>query len=150
MTDWRVVAAELKAFDGRRAVVKAMRKGMREPVPSIRKAIRQRATSTLPSSGGLNKWVASTRITATIKVGSRRVDMKLKGGRNSSGGRSDINAIDRGRVRAPSWGRRGPGAWHTQTVPAGFFSQPAEAEADAVLRTIDREVDRALDTIRRG
>lgn len=150
MTDWRIVAAQLKAFDGRREVVKAMRKGIRKPVPAIRKSIKTRATSTLPARGGLGKWVASSRINAKIKLGSRRVDMTLRGGRNSEAGRSDLSAIDRGRVRAPTWGHRSRGAWHTQTVPAGFFREPAADGADDVNAAIDAEVDRALEQIRRG
>lgn len=148
MPDWRIVYAELKAFDDRRAVLKAMRQGLRKPVPAIRQAIKDRALSTMPKRGGLNAWVASIRITSPVKVNSRQVSLKLKGGRNSKGGRSDISAIDRGRVRAPSWGRKGAGAWHTQTVPTGFFREPAADAAGDVLTAIDGAVDTALDTLR--
>lgn len=148
MTDWRIVAAELKMFDARREVVKAMRKGMRQPVPAIRRAIRARALSTMPVRGGLNRWVAAARVNASIKIGSRRVQMALKGGRNSAGGRSDMAAIDRGRVRAPSWGRRAPGSWHTVAVPPGYFRTPAADAADPVAAAIDRAVDGALDQLR--
>lgn len=146
MTDWHIVAAELKAFDDRREVVKAMRKAIREPVPAIRKAIKDRAVETLPSRGGLGKWVASSRVNASVQVNSRRVRMRLRGGRNSSGGRSDINAINRGRVRAPAWGNRE--SWHTQTVPKDFFRGPAEDAADDVKDAIDKAVDVALDVLR--
>lgn len=150
MTDWKVVAAQIKAFDGRREVVKAIRKTIREPVPMIRKDIKARALATMPRSGGLAAWVATSKVSASIKVQSRRVGLLLKGGRNSAGGRSDIRAIDRGRVRAPSWGRTGPGDWHNQTVTDGFFTLPAAYRGPEVERVTTIAVDRAFDTIRRG
>lgn len=150
MADWKVVAAQIKAFEGRREVVKAIRKTIREPVPLIRRDIKARALSSLPRSGGLAAWVAASKVSASIKIKSRTVGLLLKGGRNSSGGRSDINAIDRGRVRAPSWGRKGSGDWHNQTVSDGFFSLPASYRGPEVERVTTIAVDRAFDTIRRG
>jgi hypothetical protein len=140
---------DLRGFSARGEVIKQLRKRIREPVPTVRRAIKSEAVAILPHSGGLGKWVAATRITATIKINSRTARVTLKGGRNSKRGRSDIRAIDRGRVRAPSWGHRGPGAWHTESVPAGFFTRPA-AEAHEWRAAIDAAADEALDTIRRG
>ena len=150
MTDWRIVAAQLKAFDDRRELVKAMRGAIREPVPQIRKAVKDRAVESLPHRGGLGRWVASSRLSAAVQVNSRRVRMRIRAGRNSAGSRSDISAIDRGRVRAPSWGHKGIGAWHTQAVPSGFFTKPAEDAAGRVFEAIDGAVDLALDELRRG
>lgn len=150
MTDWRIVAAQLKAFDDRRELVKAMRQAIRKPVPQIRRAIKDRAVETLPHRGGLGAWVASSRLSAAVQVNSRRVRMRIKAGRNSAGSRSDIRSIDRGRVRAPSWGHKGEGAWHTQSVKPGFFTDPAQEAAEDVYDAIDSAVDLALDELRRG
>lgn len=150
MADWRVVAADLKAFDGRREVVKALRRSIREPVPTIRAAVKARALAILPQRGGLAAWVAETKVSASVKVSSRVVGLLVKGGRNKiTGGRSDINAINRGRVRAPSWGRRWEGQWHTQTVQPGFFTDAAMESADVVQRVTTDAVDRAFDQVRR-
>jgi hypothetical protein len=146
--DWKLVAAQIKAFDDRRALVKAMRGAIRRPLPEIRRAIKDKARSSMPHRGGLNVWVAGIRVNAAVQVNSRRVRMRVRGGRNSAGSRSDIKAIDRGRVRAPAWGRRGEGDWHTQSVPPGFFTFPARDHADDVLRAIDEAVDIALDQLR--
>lgn len=151
MADWKVVAAQIKAFDGRREVVKALRRSIREPVPGIRVAVRASALSTLPKGGGLNEWVAAARLSASVKVTARLVGLKLKGGRSKiTGGRSDVNAIDRGRVRAPNWGRRWEGQWHTQTVTPGFFTDPAQQAGDDVGRATTEAVERAFDQIARG
>lgn len=140
---------DLKKFDDRKTLVKELRKEIRKPVPSVRKAIRQRALGTLPRRGGLNKWVASTRITAQVKVNTRQVTVRLKGGRNSLNSRSDIKRIDAGRVRAPTFGRRGKGQWHSQEVEKGFFTQPT-IETWLWRHAILRAVDNALDVIKRG
>lgn len=141
--------AELKAFDGRKEVVKQVRTDIRAMLPEIRKAVKANALATLPKRGGLNRWVAAIRITSSLSVSGRRVRLVVKGGRNSSGGRSDVDAIDRGRVRAPSWGRRGKGAWHNQTVEPGFFTKPVTDEG-RLRAAADQAFDKALEQIRRG
>lgn len=143
------LVAELRGFDGRREVVKAIGRGIRKGAPAVRKAIRASAIEQLPSGGGLGKWVAAARVTVQIRLSGRKAGVRLKGGRNSAGQRSDIKAIDNGRVRAPSWGRRGKGAWHVQTVPAGFFTRTA-AEATEWHAEVESAVDDALNQIRRG
>jgi hypothetical protein len=140
---------ELKGFNNRREVIKAASKGMRTAVKPARAAIKRKAKETLPAMGKLNIWVSKIGITAQIRLSGRRAGVKLKGGRNSAGGRSDVNAIDRGRVRAPSWGRRRKGDWHTVIVQPGFFTKTA-ADLPDWREDIDAEVDKALDQIRRG
>ena len=138
------LVADLRGFEGRKLVLKELRQEIRKPVPAVRRAIRARARATLPASGGLADWVARSSITVQVRVTSRSAGVRLKGGRNSRGGRSDIRAIDRGRLRAHSWFSR---RWHQQQVTPGFFTGPAgEAKQwrDAALVAVDR----ALRTIR--
>ena len=148
-TSFDELVRELKDFDRRREITKAAAAGFRRAVKPARKAIKAKAKDTLPSGGGLNIWVSKISILAQIRWSGRRAGVKLKGGRNSQGDRSDIAAIDRGRVRAPSWGRRSKGNWHTTTVTAGFFTETA-AELPDWRDDIDAEVDKALDQIRKG
>lgn len=148
-TSFDQLIRELRGFDQRREIVKAMSKGIRKSAPKVRQKIRAAAIAILPEEGGLGQWVAKIRINLQIKTGSRSASIKLVGGRNSVGGRSDIAAIDRGRVRAPTFGHRQKGAWHTVTVEPGFFRQTA-ADADDWRADVDREVDQALETLRRG
>lgn len=140
------LVAELRSFDDRGEVVKQLRREIREPIPAVRAAIKARALRTLPRRGGLNRWAASTRITARVQLSGRRASVTLVGARRSVRGESDVRALDRGRVRHPSWGRRTRGQWHTQLVPPAFFSGPA-AEVDRWRDAAVRAVDRALATI---
>jgi hypothetical protein len=148
-TSFDQLVRELKGFREKREIVKAMSKGIRAGVAPVRKKIRQAAIDTLPAEGGLNQWVAKVRINLKIKTTGKSAGIKLTGGRNSSGGRSDVAAIDRGRVRAPSWGRRTRGNWHVQAVEPGFFTSTA-AEASEWRSGVDGEVDQALEQLRRG
>lgn len=148
-TSFQQLVKELKAFDGRREITKACAKGIRKAVKPATKAIKKAAKDTLPKGGGLNVWVSKTRITAQFRFAGRKAGVKIKGGRNSLGGRSDVKAIDRGRVRAPSWGHRTRASWHTVTVKPGFFTQTA-ADLPDWRANVDAEVDLALETLRRG
>lgn len=140
---------ELHKFRDGKEIVKALGKGLRAGVPPVRKEIRAVAIEQLPHEGGLNRWVARIRINFKFKGGSRSATAKLVGGRNSEGGRSDVAAIDRGRVRAPSWGHRTKGSWHTVAVTPGFFTKTA-AESAQWSAHVDAEVDKALEQLRRG
>lgn len=148
-TDIDAFRRELRGFADRKVVLRELRKGIREPFPAVRKRIRATAVDILPHKGGLNEWAARIRITLSVKVSGRRVRVTVSGGRNSRGGVSDIRALDRGRVRHPSWGRKGPGEWHTEQVPDGFFTDTV-ADSPEWLNAVDASFDRALDTIRRG
>lgn len=140
---------DLKTFEARKDVLKEFRREVRKPVPKVRAAIKRRALDILPSRGGLGAWVAATRVTLAVRLSGRRAGITLKGGRNSTGARSDIRRIDAGQVRAPSWGRRTAAAWHTQTVKSGFFTEAA-TETGEWREAAERAVDTALDVIRRG
>lgn len=137
---------DLKKFNDSKAVVKGLRKEIRAPIPAVRKKIRRRAIDTLPKRGGLNRWVARTRITARIKLTGRGAGVKMIGARKSSRAESDVKRIDAGRVRHPSWGRRFSGQWHVQSVRPGFFTDPS-TEVDQWREACERAVDKALRTI---
>lgn len=149
MTDWKIVHAQLAAFEDKREVLKAMRRAIREPVPRIRDAIKAKAIAILPRAGGLGAWVAELKVSSQISVTARRVRLRLRGSRNSLREQSDLDAIDRGRVKAPAWGHRRPTAWHVQMVPSGFFTDTGAEQADDVEQAISGAVDSAFDQLRR-
>jgi hypothetical protein len=142
-------AAELRRFDDRRVVVRELGKDVRTLLPPVRKAVRARALEILPKTGGLGAWVAESRVTLAIRISGRQVGVVIKAGRDSIKGRSDMDAVDRGRVRHPTWGHRGKGQWQTQSVTPGWFTDPA-GEYERIRAVCDHAVDVAFDEIRRG
>ena len=128
-------------------VLNHLRRELRKPVPIVRKAIKVWSLAILPKAGGLNAWAAAIKIKFTQQVAGKTIRIHLKGGRNSQGGQSDVKALDRGRVRHPSWGRRFKGQWHSQAVSPGFFTTPATDPAPWV-EAADRALDTSLEEIR--
>lgn len=141
-------ARELRAFDDRRRIVKALRRALARTARPAVKLVRAHAAAILPSSGGLGAWVAGARIGVRIGYTSRTAGVRLRGGRKSLTDKSDLQAIDLGMVRAPSWGRRGRGAWHSQPVTPGWWSDPLAASPWP--QDAEQAIDDALDEIRRG
>lgn len=145
---FRALSRDLRGIAERKEVLKQLKVELREPLPRVREGIRAAARRDLPARNGLGAWVAKARITASVRVStSTRAGITLKAGRNSTGARSDLAAIDRGRLRAPSWGKRTKASWHTQTVPAGFMTdtvaQDFAAEWQrAAIEAVDKVVRR--------
>lgn len=147
--DLERLVRDLRRFDADKVITTKVREKIRKPVPAVRKAIKKRAVEILPKAGGLGAWVAGSRITARVTLRGRAAGVYLVIGRNSAGGRSDISAIDRGRVRHPSWGRRYRGQWFNQLVEPKFASGPA-TEIDQWRDAVLEAVDEALGVLRRG
>lgn len=120
-TDLDRLVADLRSHPQRKTGLKALRRALRQPLPAARRVVKASALATLPSTGGLGAWVAASRVGASVRVAGDSVTLTVRAGRSSrTGKRSDIRAIDKGRVRAPAWGNRR--AWHRQSVPPGFFT----------------------------
>ncbi|MBK7823467.1 MAG: hypothetical protein IPJ61_20995, partial [Tessaracoccus sp.] len=72
---------------------------LREPLPASGKASEQPHGAISRPGNGPCAWVAKARITASVRVStSTRAGITLRAGRNSTGARSDLAAIDRGRL----------------------------------------------------
>jgi hypothetical protein len=141
-------ARELRSFDNRRVLVRQLRRQISKPLPAVKQAIARHAVAILPKSGGLGAWVAASKVIATVRYGSARsAGIRVKGGRKSLRQKSDVNRIDAGRVRAPSWGHRTSASWHTQSVPAGWFSDPV-LQSSEWISEVERAVDTAFNEIR--
>lgn len=147
MGDIHTLVRSLRGFSRNDEVIKAVRAELRKPVDPVRKKIKMTALTTLPHTGGLNAWVAGTKITASVEFKSKVVTIRLRGGRNSvadlrggkTGTKSDIRSIDRGRTRHPTFGHRWRGMWFVTTVTPGFFTKTAEEApewSDAIERGI--------------
>lgn len=140
---------DIRKFDGRKEVMRNLRKELRKPLPAVRAAIRSHVLATMPHRGGLDAWVARERVTAVIRLSGRRAGVKVKGSRKSAKGKADLRRLDDGRVRHPSWGRRDPGSWHTQAVTPHYFTDPA-LKSPEWRQACERALDEALEVIRRG
>lgn len=136
------VARDIKKLGNGREIITDMRKEIRSTAPPFRKAVRENAIATLPSQNGLNEWVAGTKIKVSITTGRRSAGVRFVGGRNSLKKKSDIRAIDKGRVRAPLFGDRR--FWHLQNVKSGFFTKASPQAVDEFRQATVRAIDKAV------
>lgn len=141
------LVAQLKAYPARNEFVKQFRKDIRKPVTPIRRAVKARAKAILPSGGGLGAWVARLSVTSKVYLGSKRARIQVKGSRKNATDKAWLTRIDAGSVRHPTWGRRGKDAWHTQSIPSGFWSDPLE-EKDHWQKHVEDAVNRATEVLR--
>lgn len=151
-------ANELKAFRDSKAILNALKRDLRKPLPALRKEVRASATETLPGGAGgggsrggsLASWVAKARVTAKVKDRGRAAGIRVKVSRASQDGdRADLKALDdSGRVRHPLRGNRGH--WYSQSVPPGFFTKAWERTGPKFIQAAEEAMDKALDVIRRG
>lgn len=133
----------------RRDIQRELRAKLRRPLPAVRAAVRARALATLPKRGGLNRWAAKAKVDFEIVYVGRGAGVRLTVSRSSMRGPSDLRALDRGRVRHPSWGRRRPGQWHIQLVTPKVYSGPL-TEVDQWRRAAAAAVGAAVERVGRG
>lgn len=135
VTEIRVTGAEqLRALGADLRAAGDVGKGLRrELLASMRAAgrplaekVRQSARDNLPKRGGLNEWVADSKISPRNSLTGKRVGMRIV----ATKGKHDLEDIDKGSVRHPVFGNRR--RWAEQSVPSGFFTQPLEESAPEV------------------
>lgn len=131
------------------SVERAVRREIDAPLPIIRAKVGASARAKLPRSGGLAEWAAAARLTADVTVTGRTVRAAIKVHRRSFRGESDLRALDRGRVRHPSWGRRAGSQWRIQLVRPKTYSEPI-AESPEWRRAVTRACERAIGVIEHG
>lgn len=107
----RAIAARC-AVVGDRGLLNATRATLRAEAPPLIAAAQQSARDRLPKRGGLNEQVASQKWTVQALAGARTAGVRLKVKA------PDALMTDSGFVRHPIYGRRGPGQWRTQSIPA--------------------------------
>lgn len=142
-----LVGRAVRSLGADRKIVNEMTKEIRRAVPPIRSAVKANALVYLPKRGGLNRWVASAKITAQVRRGASNAGITIVDGRNSAKKRTDMRKINAGTTRAPLYGNRSH--WYPHRVRAGFFDdaitqEGADAFREAVIVAVDRAAGRVL------
>ena len=112
--------------------------GFRRAVKPMTKDFKRGALQILPYRGGLAEWVAQgMRFRTNIGVGKRKPRLKI----SASLPGHDLNAINQGRVRHPTFGHRDAPRWVTQTIRPGFWDDAgtlaAQDARDEIVKAID-------------
>lgn len=129
-TDYKAFAQRLKAAD--RSVANGLRRRIREAGKPLAEGVLQDGPEGLPERGGLSAWLRQSK--GTTSLTQTRLEVKL-----SRGGKHDLAAINRGRLRHPVFGNRG--AWAGQDVEAGTYDRAIDKHAALALDDLARVVD---------
>lgn len=133
------VARELKDL-GDKDLRKELFRGFNRATKPLKAAVRASAEVRLPKRGGLNRFVASSRLSTRTRATGKNVGVRIVAAK----GDSDVEAIDRGRLRHPVFGNRK--VWVTQQVTPGWFTAPLVAGE----RIVQYELLKVLDDVERG
>ena len=134
------LARDLKAA-GDKGLTKELRSGLQRSTRPLKAAAKAGALEHLPNSGGLAEEVAASRFTTRANLLGRNPSVKLvaAGRQNAEGRKHDLDAMDRGRLRHPLYGRR-KARWYTQLVRPGWFTESLQHAAPAVRSELDKAV----------
>jgi len=132
------LARDLKEI-GDKELRKELYKGINRSTKPMKAKVKNAALADMPKAGGLNKFVASARLSTTTRGGGRNPGVTIKGRKSGH----DLRAIDRGKLRHPVFGDRE--VWVNQKVKPGFFTKTLAAEAP----TVRKELIGVIDDIRK-
>ncbi len=135
-----------QAFRGADKVIqRSFRKRLVEAGKPLAEAVIAEAPDVLPSRGGLAAWLRTAR--PTLALTQTRLGIKIGGPSGSrTGKKSDIGAINRGRLRHPVYARPGRRAgWANQRVKPDAYTDAwmdrADDAAEAVASVLDDIID---------
>lgn len=141
-SDYKAFAQRLKAAD--RKVASGLRRRVRDASKPLSEAIAKDGPVGLPESGGLADWLRQAK--PSLSMTQTRVAIKLTGLKGSRTQKtSDLNAINRGRLRHPVYAVDGRKAgWVNQPVQAGTYDAAIEKHSVDALSDIGRVLDEVM------
>lgn len=116
--------------------------GIRKAVKPSIVEVKAEALSTLPAEGGLNRFVATSKIGVRTRSSGRRAGIRVV----ATKGGHDLVGINDGMVRHPVFGNRK--VWVSQRVDGGFYSEPLTEGAPRIQKEIKGTMDRILAQIK--
>lgn len=139
VAEYKAFAQRLKAAD--RTLANSLRKRVREAGQPLADGIREDGPEGLPRRGGLVDYLRASK--ASVSLTQTRAAIKITGQRGSRTlTTSDLNAINRGRLRHPVFavpGRRA--GWVNQAVVAGTYDAAIEKHSEVALDQVARALD---------
>jgi hypothetical protein len=95
--------------------------GIRAAAAPAPQAVKASARAVLPKAGGLNEYVATSRIGVRTRLTGKSVGVRIAGTK----GIHNLRRIDAGSVRHMVFGN--PKVWAENSVQEGWFTKPLEA-----------------------
>lgn len=122
--DFRALQVKL-AETGQRGLRKNIRKAVVVATAPARKAVKAELEAVMPKGGGLNEYLAKSKISTAILTGALTAGVEVRGRGPKDKGRfskSQFRKINQGVIRHPVFGRReNPQDWQDTAVPSGWW-----------------------------
>lgn len=136
------LAKSLKAA-GQKELQKELFAAVNRATKPMRAAAKKSAAQNLPRTGGLNKRVASARM-STSRRSTRDIGVRIV-----AKGMDQLELMDQGQVRHPVYGKRD--RWTLQMIPnaKGWFTKPMEDGADDVRKELLTAIDEVAKKVER-
>ena len=119
-------------------------KGIQRATKPLKEKAKDAARRDLPSSGGLNEFVAKSKFSTKTRGGGKEPGVRIsvvKAGH-------DIRRIDKGVLRHPVFGNMN--VWVSQPVKPGWFTHTLAEESDPVRRELLEVFDDVARRLSRG
>lgn len=103
----------------------------------------------LPRRGGFAAAVAAAQIRQSNALSGRNpgVALSFRTAVGATGKSMDLRTVDEGKIRHPTFGRRGRGQWRVTNVRAGAFRRPFEAQREPAARELVAAMERVADQV---
>jgi hypothetical protein len=101
--------------------------------------VRRRAGMFKPNQSLADKVKKASYVVRLVRGEENAVEIV---GRAKGGQVLDLESINNGKVRHPTFGHKGPNEWVDQSVPAGFFTDPCNRNKDNVFRGLEDAAER--------
>jgi hypothetical protein len=128
---------------GDKIIQKRMRTGLQAAAKPLAEQVVHEGSAVLPARGGLRARVAAARGGVTAALGGRNVAVSV---RITDRQKDALGAMDSGLIRHPVFRT---GAWTSQRVPAGGFSDAFKRGSPQATERVNAEIAKALDEIAR-
>ena len=148
--DVRIIGSEQLEDIGRRLkeagdknLRRELLRGMNRATKPAKQAVKEAALRELPARGGLNRVIASARVSTRTRAGGRNPAVFLTGTKSGH----DLRSINRGRLRHPVFGNDW---WVSQTIPAGWWSRTLTEQGPEIRREVVNVLDDMARRLARG
>jgi hypothetical protein len=139
--DFRLLQARLRET-GQRGLRSNMRKGIVAGTAPARKAVKAELEAVMPHGGGLNEYLAKSKITVAVLTGARSagVEVRGRGPKDRRRNQGQFRLINQGQIRHPTFAdqskERKDWRWATTAVPSGWWETGLAPFGPAVEATL--------------
>jgi hypothetical protein len=125
-----VLAKRIKQH-GDKNLRKELLRGIREGTKGTKAKIKANAMSELPGRGGLARRVAGSKFATKTRTTSKVTSIRI-----TAANAYEVKKMNAGMLRHPVYGNRKK--WVSQTIKAGWFTDPIEADAPAIRAALGK------------